>query len=119
MGNFGESAFRCPFFGVSEFSLIESLLPRSCFSYRRDLWPRTTVLRVSDPSISAFLNFHKKQGTTVNCRPPFSHLRPSMAARSIRTQKPKCRPNWICLGGSTLEVICPAPAAPIVELGAP
>src|SRR5258708_39674737 len=76
MGNFGESAFRCPFFGVGEFSLIESLLPRSYFSHRRDLWPRTTVLRVSDPSISAFLTFHKKQGTTVNCRPP---LFPSQA----------------------------------------
>jgi len=32
MGKFGESAFRCAFFGVSEFSLVESLLLRSCFS---------------------------------------------------------------------------------------
>src|SRR5882724_4896408 len=48
MGKFG--AFRCAFFGVSEFSLVESLLLRSCFSCRPYACPRTTVLRVSDPS---------------------------------------------------------------------
>jgi len=48
MGKFG--VFQCAFFGVSEFSLVESLLLRSCFSCRPYACPRTTVLRVSDPS---------------------------------------------------------------------
>jgi hypothetical protein len=61
VGKFGESAFRFAFFGVSEFSLVESLLLRSCFSYRPYACPRTTVLRVSDPSISAFLNCPQKE----------------------------------------------------------
>src|SRR6478672_2701576 len=54
----------------------------------------------------------------LSTEPLFLHLnRPPFLIHP--PQKPKCRPNWICRGGSTLDVTCPAPATPIVVLGGP
>jgi hypothetical protein len=41
----------------------------------------------------------------------------SLRRCSIPPQKDTWRPNWISLGGSTFDVICPAPATPIKLLG--
>lgn len=58
----------------------------------------------------------KRKGTT-NQRHPYSRLRSFFEAMLDPPQKDTWRPNWISLGGSTFDVICPAPATPIKLLG--